>query len=243
MKIQIAAKNFKGFHLLSAINRSIDPSQTTRLAKSLDKMGCIRPMVCAYIDFIDGIKKLYIIDGQHLYHALLRNGMEFPYVTIQISDKKDLIEKIALLNASSKNWCMQNYVTAWAHINSNYMELNKLYSIYDFDLSILASILNSNNGSAGGGMSAKIKKGEFEIVDKEENIKILDHLTDVLKIAPRMNRFENKYLCTEYVNFLRNTTGYNHNTFLLNLQKHKKDLDLTTQGIGKLKELFTKIAK
>jgi hypothetical protein len=56
-----------------------------------------------------------------------------------------------------------------------------------------------------------------------------------------MNRMENKYLCREYVKFVRNTSKYNHPKFLENLKKNKKEFILATQEDGKLVELFTKL--
>ena len=40
--------------LLAGINRPIIPAQVTKLAKSIDKMGFIRPIVVAKISFISG---------------------------------------------------------------------------------------------------------------------------------------------------------------------------------------------
>ena len=56
----------KQLMLLAGINRPIIPNQVTKLAESLSKMGCIRPIVTAYISFLD-TKGWYIIDGQHRF--------------------------------------------------------------------------------------------------------------------------------------------------------------------------------
>jgi hypothetical protein len=106
-------------------------------------------------------------------------------------------------------------------------------------MGILASILNDNN-TDGGNIAKKIKNGTFKIVNEETNVGILNQLTDVLKIVPRMNRMENKYLCTEYIKFCRNCSKYNHEKFLKNLDKNKEAFALVTQENGKLKELFNK---
>lgn len=241
MKLQNLKKDSKqSFYYLAGINRAINPSQVTKLAESVNKMGIIRPVVVADISFIDGKKKTYIVDGQHLFNALIRNNMDIPYVNISVKDKVELVEKIALLNASSKNWALTDYITAWSSLVPDYVKLNHYYQVYDFDMGILSSIL-CNYATDGGNVTKKIKSGEFKIIEETKNVNILNHLTDVLKIVPRMNRMENRYLCREYVKFVRNTSKYNHPKFLENLKKNKKEFILATQEDGKLVELFTKL--
>lgn len=230
------------FHYLAGINRPIYPAQVTKLAKSLNEMGCLRPVVVSEISFITGKPNLYIIDGQHLFNALLRNNVPIPYVIIKTEDKKDLIENIALLNASSKTWSMQDYVTAWSSLIEDYVKLNHYFQVYDIEMSIIAAILTESHPTSGH-ISKRLKDGSFRIVNEQENIKVLDQLTDVLNVAPRMNRFENKYLCSEYVRFVKNANGYNHEKFLQNLTKNKKQLVVATQEEGKLVELFNRIKK
>lgn len=230
-------------YLLAGINRPVIPGQVTKLAQSIDKMGIIRPIVLADIDFIDGKKKSYIIDGQHLFHACMRNNLDAPYVKIEIKDKQDMIEKIALLNASSKSWTMVDYITAWGCVNSDYQKLFKYYNTYDFDLPFLSGVLRGTSVADGGGNSPAIKKGTFKITDEKENIQILDYVTDMLKIIPRLNRNENRYVCAEYVKFLRVTLDYNHNHFLAKLEKNKEKFVLATHEPEKLSGMFKTLNK
>lgn len=229
---------------LAGINRPINPSQVTKLCNSLMKLGNIRPVVVCEIDFINGKKETYVIDGQHLLTALLRLGWEIPYVMVDVKDKQDLIEKIALLNSSSKSWTMQDYVVAWASLNPDYVKLNRYFQIYDVEISIIAGILANASIHTGSVISKKIKQGEFAIQDEKSNLSILDGITDILKFIPRMNRFENRYVCSEYVNF-RRTEGcnYNHKAFIKNLESNKKQFILATQEQEKLSDMFRKLSK
>jgi len=226
--------------ILAGINRSIIPTQVTKLAESINKMGIIRPVVVAEISFITGKPIKYIIDGQHLFNACLRNDIDIPYVMIEVKDKKDLVEKIALLNASSKTWTMQDYVTAWSSLKEDYVKLNQYFEVYDFEIIELAAIF-SNNISSGSNTIKNIKKGEFKLLDEEKNVKVLNYVTDMLKVVPRMNRYENRYAIREYVKFLRSVSKYDHSTFLKNLEKNKKKFITATQGEGKLMDMFKQI--
>lgn len=244
MKVQILKKDgSKGFKFLTGINRSIIPSQVTKLATSISRIGIIRPVVVAKIDFLDE-PGVYVIDGQHLFYALMRADMDIPYVVITVDDKRDLVEKIALLNASSKSWCMIDYLTAWSHVSNEYKKLQHYYNIYDFELCFLASVLMgySTRKSMGGAPSAKIKKGEFKVSHEESKKVFLDCLTDVLKIVPRMNRVENLYLCNEYGKFYKDQgRDYVHESFMRALVKKRSQLILSTQEEGKLVEMFKKL--
>lgn len=232
---------------LAGINRPIDPAQVTKLANSIDKMLLVRCIVVARIKFIEGKEKPYIVDGQHLFNAMLRNDIPIEYVEIEVKDLIDLVEKIALLNASSKSWKLCDYILAWSSVNTDYKKLNKYFNIYDFELSVLASILSNNTlrtNAGGSNITQHIKRGEFKVVDEEFNISILNDLTDILKIIPRMNRFENRYVCSEYVNFRRTSgSSYNHKSFLKNLDKNKQKFILATQGQEKLADMFRVLAK
>lgn len=240
----LSSNSKKGFMLLAGLNRPIIPHHVTKMSVSVDKIGIVRPVVIATLSFITGKPEKYIIDGQHLYTVCLRNRIDVPYVEIHIENKVDLVEKIALLNSSSKSWCIQDYVTAWGSLKQDYVKLNRYFQIYDFEFGIIASILNNQAlSSAVGGASVnrKIKEGSFEILDEEANVQILDNLTDVLRIVKRQARNENRYICSEYVNFYRNCKDYNHKKFIKNLKAEKELFVLATQEEGKLNELFQKL--
>lgn len=233
-----------GFAFLSGINRIIIPSHVTSMAESILKIGIIRPVVVANISFISGKMMKYIIDGQHLFHACLRLGINIPYVEIEIKDKADLIEKIALLNSSSKSWMLKDYIVAWGSLKEDYVKLNKCFETYDIELGVLANILSGDcpqSAAGGSSISKSIKKGTFKVVDEEKNMEIINNLTDVLSVLNRQTRVENKYLCSEYVSFVRATANYNHDKFMKNLEKNKSRFELATQENGKLHKIFQKL--
>lgn len=224
------------------IQRSITPAHVTKLAKSISTMGILRPIICAEVDFFTGVKCLYVLDGQHCLSGCMRLDIEVPYIVIPIESKKELVESIALLNSSSKPWSMINYIDAWSTLVPDYVKLNRYFELYDFEVSVLAAIL-SNRPCGTGHMSSTLKKGEFRIKDEEKNVEILKNLTDVLNVVPRMNRFENKYLCSEYVNFVRTAKKYDHKRFIERLIKHKETFILATQQQSKLSDIFYELCK
>lgn len=235
-------RSHKSFSILAGINRPINAGHVTKLSKSLSKVGIVQCIVVSKISFITGKPKFYIIDGQHKFNALIRNNMPIPYIEIEIKDKEELIEKIALLNASSKSWTLLDYVTAWSSLISDYVKLNQYHETYDVDLSFLAGALNDCSGD-GGKNTNKIKNGQFRIVNEEECVKFLDCLRDVLSIIPRMNRMQNTYACREFLKFYKSVTKYNHKKVLTALEQNKDKFILATQEEGSFVELLRRICK
>lgn len=244
-KILKANSKTKGFLFLAGINRPVNPGQVTKLAGSIDKMGVIRPVVIARIDWITGKPNNYVIDGQHLYHALMRNELDIPYIEIKVEDNKDLVEKIALLNASSKSWTMVDYVTAWGAVHNDYVKLMKYYQTYDFDLSQLANILHTGMAVTGGSIgNGAIKNGTFRIKDEERRVVLLNNITDVLKKTPRMDRQSNRTFIYSYVNFYNgNISKYNHTKFLEWLDRNKSKLLTVTQDTNEIVKLLERSIK
>lgn len=235
----------KGFALLAGVNRPIIPMHVTKLAASIDKMGIVRPVVVATFDFIDGNKTTYIIDGQHLYHAIMRMGWDVPYVEIEIKDDVSLASHLALLNSSSKSWTMKDYILVWSGIHKDYTKLSKYFNTYDIELSQVAEILMNNtcNGTVGGShISTSIKKGEFRIDDERRGVMLLNYITDALKIVKRMDRMSNKLFIASYVNFVNTYDGYDHKQFLANLKLNKEKFKTITQDPEEYKKLLKSIS-
>lgn len=230
----------RGFGILTGINRSAVPSHTTKLAESVRELGIIRPVIVADISFLTGKKQTYIIDGQHLYDACMKLGIDVPYHKIKIRDKEDLIRKIALLNNSSKPWSMFDYVTAWASIEPDYVKLNAYRERYNFEFSILAAVLAGKVGTFGGTVNQMIKRGEFRITNESHAVKLLDWMTDLINLLPKSSRYETKYTCSEFLIFVNNYPNYEnkHQELIKALKKNKRCLSIATQAEGKLSEIF-----
>lgn len=234
----------KGFSLLAGVNRPIIPQHVTKLATSLDAIGIIRPVVVAKFDFLDGVENTYIIDGQHLYHALMRLGWDVPYATIEIKDSIHLAECLALLNNSSKSWSMKDYILVWSGIKKDYIKLNKYFNTYDIELSQVAELLMNNtcNGNVGGShVSTSIKKGEFSINDEKAAVFLLNCVTDALKLVKRMDRMSNRMFIATYVNFINSYNNYDHKQFLVNLKLNKEKFKTLTQDPEEYKKLLKSI--
>lgn len=239
MKIKILKQTSKvKLLILAGINRPIILNHVSNLAESVKKIGVIRPVVIAYITFLP-IKGWYIIDGQHLERALSRLNVDLPTLEIKIKDEVDLIEKIALLNSSSKSWQMKDYVVAWSYLSVHFKRLLEYHDTYDMDISVLASILSGMMGRTGSVINNHIKRGTFVIIKETKNKKVLDELTEARGFAPRSTRFDSKYFCTEYLSYrVKIGNDYNHSLFLAKLKDNRDKIILASQRKDELVKVF-----
>jgi len=240
----------KLFNLLAGINRAIIPSHVTKISTSIQRKGNARPVIVVRISFIDGTPKDYIIDGQHLFFALLRNNMDIPYVVMEVQDKADLVETIALLNSSSKSWTTADYVTAWASVSEDYRVLAELYNTYDLETAQIAELLHTGTiaikSRSGGssGIFSTIKRGEFKVLDREGSVDKLNKIQEVLKIVPRMDRTSNSLFIASYVHFITILGDkYDHDKFLAYLRQHKAEFAAVTQDVEHIQSLLNKSIK
>lgn len=239
MKIEVLKKNSnKGFSLIAGINRDVIPSHVTKLANSIDAMGVIRPVVTSTFDFLDGQKTTYIIDGQHLYMACLRLNIDVPYVEIEIDNVVELVEKIALLNASSKSWTLPDYIKSWKVVNKDYITLQSLFERYDIELSQIAQILHLGYTSSNRwDISRVLKSGSLEIKNLQASVILLDRITDVLKVVPRMDRSSNHMFINAFSAYAVNGR-YNHVKTIQYLKDNRDKVVFCTQDPEEYNKLF-----
>lgn len=191
------SSNYDEFHFLGGINRNVIPSHVTNMRKSVNFMGCIRAVIVANIDFIDGEMKKYIVDGQHLFKALQGLGLPIPYIEIEIKNKQQLIETMAFLNNSSKSWRPEDYVTAWALINDEYKKLKEIrkYTGLTYNSITMLAINNSDRRR----MRKIINTGQFSIINENFDYLISEagKLLDIVDQKPRAripDRFVSAFL-------------------------------------------------
>lgn len=225
----------KGFRTLDNVNRAIIPSHVTKMAESIMKLGILRPVVVAYLDF-KGVKDYYIIDGQHLYHALIRLGYDIPYVVVDIKNDEELIETLALVNNSSKSWTMTDYVQAWGFTNNDYKTLVKHFNVYDLEMCTIAGILHGRTEN----ISKTVKTGKFKVNNEEKALKLMDYTTDMLKVLPRLDRTSNRRLVNSYIMFVYdNYSNYDHKKFIIYLKKNIARLEFLNSSDDDLMNFYS----
>jgi hypothetical protein len=212
-------KNYNQFFLLESINRIPDPAHIQKMVASIRAMGVVRPIICVKVKFIDGTFKLYIVDGQHLFKSLVAEGLEVPYVIIETEDKIDLVNKMAMLNNSSKSWTLLNYVNAFKMYIPDYNTLFDLREQYNIEPLMLAAICTKGTSAVVSG-SQLLKSGNFKITNKEAQ-QMAKAFNDFFIEIGRADRWvKHQFLQV----FMRAWGTYDHDKSLNNLRKHLKTI-------------------
>lgn len=206
------------------MNRGIDSKHVQKMIASIRKMGVLRCVITTTTDIIEGEKKRYIIDGQHLATALEREEMPIPFIDISVESEEDLIMKMAYLNNSSKSWDLMNYINSWKMIRPDYMKLFKWKNMYDIEITMLAAI-GINNASIKYSTQS-IKTGDFRITNPnaEDMCKAFNDIFLKIGMSERSVKFQ--FLTA----FLQAYGSYNHQKVITNLDKHLKTVKLMMNG-------------
>lgn len=216
MKIELAKANSNvAFHLLNGINRPIIPSHVTKIVNSIQRMGVVRPVVTVVTSCIDNIRRRYVLDGQHLITALQRLGMDIPYVTLQSESLQEIVEWIALLNASSRSWTLIDYIVSWKALpeKEDYRILFKAIQTNDLTPNLTAICYGVHDSKD---VSKAIKKGEYSIINKKKGDEILKNVSDIFGVlrGRHNNRAVIHDFVSTYVKWRYSISNYKHEQFL-----------------------------
>lgn len=196
-----------------------------------------RPIIAVETALFSGKKELYILDGQHGYHACLSLGIEIPYLKISLDNAEEIIACIAAFNASSKSWSTFDYVYAWASIREDYRLLNQLYQQFDLDFD---TILTAATEADSGTSVKKLKNGEFVLENYEKAHLVCQRIADVFEIIPRLDRFSNRTLTRACASLFKKSsyTAAKHVKLLAYMTEHSEQLKFVTSDSNTIKDFL-----
>ncbi len=209
-------KDYEKFLFLDN-NRILNPGHVQTMIESVRTMGVIRPVVCIETDAISGKKQRYITDGQHLFTGLVAEGLEIPYIVLNVEDEIELVVKMAKMNNSSKSWTLLNYVNAFKPYLPDYQKLFKMRNKYNIEPLMLAAICTRGTSAVVSG-SRLIKSGHFKITNPESEQMAKAFNDFFLKIGRADRWVKHQFLQV----FMRAWGTYDHDKALANLDKHIK---------------------
>ena len=235
----------KFFFLPEGMNRPVVPRHVNKIAASLKKYDNVRKVVCIEIEFIDNEKKTYIVDGQHLFHALIKCEMEIPVVYVQgIKDIRGVIELVATLNNTSKAWTLDDYVDAWAscpETKSQYKSFKSYRETYKLGYSTIAALCNPYKMNRA---TATLKDGSLKINNKPLTETLLENVNDMFKIVDKGYMMEVRVLVEGYTAFyLNHMKNYNHTKFINVFRSHKSMVNQYMHNTSTCTAFLTEIYK
>jgi hypothetical protein len=213
--------SYKKFSLLP-MNREIISSHVDTMSQSIDTMGVIRPVVCCETNMIEGVKKLYVVDGQHLLQSLERKKMKVDYVKIEADTPLELVQKMGHLNSTSKSWNLNDYVNAYKMLIPDYMTLFKMRNLYNLEYTAIAGIGNMSEAYESRSVNANLKHGNFKIT----NDKLAKHCEDVNKLFTFITNMEWNLKRKLLRAFISMHGTHDMKSVMANMKKHKKVLQM-----------------
>ena len=212
----IKSQTTKKYDMFSYLpmNREVNSKHVEIMVKSINKMGCIRDVIVVRTNIFEGITKTYVIDGQHLLNALIRQNAPVSYRSLKLNTIEEIVSCMATLNNSSKSWGMLDYVNAYKVVNNDYMKLLRYINIYNLEPTMIAMI--ATNTSKSTGISKLIKEGTFSINNSKTEVMCKEFSDIFLKIGKADRWIKFNFLSV----FLSVYGLYNHEKALINLDKH-----------------------
>lgn len=140
-------------------NRAVLPAHKFKMNCSISKFGVCRDVVVVQVG-----KKMYVVDGQHLYSALEDIATPIRFKLVNVDTVNDALQYMIALNDTSKNWSLTNFVDAWSKFNDGCTIIKELKSKCSLTTATIAALLCDCSVV----MAKKlIREGNVKVADKD----------------------------------------------------------------------------
>jgi len=205
-------------------NRNLNELHLKRLTESVKANDLL------YANPILVNQKYEIIDGQHRFNVCRNLGKAVHYIKV-----KGLgLSEIQILNANSKNWKLEDYVSGYCDMGlSEYIYLNQLLRNTNVGVMALLSMFGSDDGNN----SNQLKSGDLILRNKKRGTTILKWLNDWNQYFSGCNaRSFIRALVTMY-----NLNGYDHHKMMKKMKYQSSKLvptNYTKTYLALLEEIY-----
>ena len=222
--------NYDEFNFLY-FNRKRRRNHTNKIVESIKKFGVLSFVTIVITDCIDGTMKKYIVDGQHRFDGFVILGLPILYVIAEANSKEELVQLIAELNRTSKNWSLRDYLKVWSSLGINqYLTIEKYLNKTKLPITLLLEMFSGLGKSAA---TKKFQDGKFHMKNLEIVEQRINWIMEIrkLKLLPK-----SRDILTSFVAFLNKTREYDNEKMKVALQKMSK----TTFYFGEKTDEITK---
>lgn len=213
----------ESIHLLHGINRDVVQSHVKTMDRSLQLMGQTRPIITSRFNFVDGVMRRYVIDGQHLGQALYNRDEEMEWMDIKVASEVDLITKLSFFNATSKSWMLSDYVKSWSWLEDkeDFKRLLKLHNMLGTSVNTLVMNLSLIDPRASKAAGHPVKNGTFEIKSVSIGTKCAKEFAEVTKVLPSSSRVSIRLFCKAFSYwFHEHHISYDQAKFIKHVQRN-----------------------
>jgi hypothetical protein len=160
----------------------------TDLIKNMNKWGFTVAVVMVRTSILDGVERLYVVDGHN--RVATARFLKIPFfgnlIDIKFNSVEELVDFISGMNNTQKAWSNYEYIAAFAHVGkTDYQNLIRLKSSVPYSITAMASMLY---GATRYSISSIIKSGKFKIIKLAETKRTIDYAGKLSKYRPLTNR-------------------------------------------------------
>jgi hypothetical protein len=180
-------------------NRPVDNAHVNKLMESMKVHGFKGVIQVIKTSFIEGVVKLYILEGQHRFAAAMRLGIPFKFELTELVNQNETAEFIAELNNSAKSWGTSQFLKVWSGLGiKEYVKLNKVFNDTGFQITPLIEAYTFSPNMQD------FRKGALTFVNEVESDKIILRMIELNQFLPK------KAFCRRQVVRMLRNPKYNH---------------------------------
>jgi hypothetical protein len=198
----VETTNYELLQLLNC-NRDVAPAHVQKMGVSVTQLGnVLRDIVVVKINF-----EYFVADGQHLLGYLKQAELPIRCKLIKAESEKEALKVVTMLNSTSRNWGIKNFVEGWANFNDDVKILAKLKKEFSLTYTTIGALLTNSTSALA---KKQITNGDFKVVDMEEaidRIQAIDHFYNVTSCI------RSQYATTGLIDFMGN----------LGIEKYRKN--------------------
>jgi len=192
-------------------NRPVDNAHVNRLMESMKTHGFKGVLQVIKTSFIEGVDKLYILEGQHRFAAAKRLGIPFKFELTELNTQKQTAEFIAELNNSAKSWGTSQFLKVWSGLNiKEYLKLNKVFNDTGFQITPLIEAYTF------GTSMVEFRKGTMKFPNEKDSDKIINQMIELNQFLPK------KAFCRRQVVRMMRNPKYNHNKMKVAIKNYSQ---------------------
>jgi hypothetical protein len=169
------SSNYELFQFYKENRKLKTNSHINELITSVKKWGVLRKIIV-----VKDRGLFYIIDGQHLFSALKALKLPIPYYEVKLTDKKDVVDLMSVLNNTQKGWSVFDYARLYSFAGrSAYTTLLEKYAEFNCLLPF-GVIVHIYTGIVYG---KQYRNGSAKIRNLSRGNKISKYLMDIVSSA------------------------------------------------------------
>jgi hypothetical protein len=173
---------YQEFHFLP-FNRKVNKKHVMRLVRSIESFGPQSFVNIAETNCVDGVKRKWIVDGQHRFMAYQFLKWPILYTVSNVSTKEEMVRLIAVLNHTSKTWHLRDYLEAWCQLGiPAYITIEKALAETKLPITVLLEMFSGQQRQVA---TNNFQQGKYRLRDVQLAHLHVSYLVELRPFLPR----------------------------------------------------------